>query len=222
MADWDWPGAEKEFQRAIELNPGDTLAHHMYSHLLLTLGRSQESLRESELYVKADPLSASAHSHLGWHYICTGQYDLAIEEQMAALRYDPTYHGAFFYMGDSYRYKGMPQEALAQYEKASAVAGDSPALVRSLRRAYENNGWKGCGRERLRQDVAEAERGHVPSYAFASDYAMMGDKENALRFLEKSLAEHEFDLEILTARDFDFLHADPRYAAMLRKAGLPA
>ena len=64
--DWDWAGAEKEFQRAIELNPGDTLAHHMYSHLLLTLGRNQESLRESELYIKADPLSASAHSHLGW------------------------------------------------------------------------------------------------------------------------------------------------------------
>jgi tetratricopeptide (TPR) repeat protein len=77
----------------------------MYSHFLLTLGRNQESLTQSELYIKRDPLSASGHSHLGWYYMCTGQYDLAIEEELDALRYDPNYHDAVYYLGELYRYK---------------------------------------------------------------------------------------------------------------------
>jgi TolB-like protein/DNA-binding winged helix-turn-helix (wHTH) protein/Tfp pilus assembly protein PilF len=221
LADWDWVGAEREFQRAIVLNPGDTLAHHIYSHLLLTLGRNQESLRESELYIKADPLSAAAHSHLGWYYTGTGEFDLAAEQEIAALRYDPSYSGAVSALGDIYRYQGKPQEALVQYEKASALAGDSPALVQSLRRAYENDGWRGYGRESLKHHLNEAKRGYVPSYYFAWDCALMGDKENVFRFLEKGVADRDLDVEINTDPNYNFLHADPRYFALLRSIGLP-
>jgi eukaryotic-like serine/threonine-protein kinase len=223
MVDWDWPAAEKEFQRAIQLNPGDTQAHHMYAHLLVILGRNQEALRESELYIKTDPLSASAHGHLAWYYICTRQYDLAVEQALENLRYDPNESSAFNYLGDIYRYKGMPQEALAQYQKASALAGDSPASMQALRSAYETDGWRGYGRQLLQRDLNPAKQGYVSAYAIAMHYALMGDKENVLLYLEKGLADGDFSLvELNTVHDFDFVHADPRYAALLRRMGLPA
>jgi serine/threonine protein kinase/Tfp pilus assembly protein PilF len=221
LADWDWPGAEKEFKRAIELNPGDIQAHHMYSHLLLTLGRKQESLRESELYIKADPLSASAHGHLSWYYLCTREYDLAVEQAMETLRYDPNYREAFTGLGDIYRYKGMPQQALAQYEKASALAGDSPASMESLRTAYQTDGWRGYGLELLQRNLKRAKQGYVSAYDIAQNYALMGDKENVFRFLEQSLAKRDISVTLNKERDFDFVHADPRYSALLRRMGLP-
>ncbi len=220
--DWDWAGSEREFKRAIELNPGDTLAHHIYSHLLLTLSRNQESLRESELYVKADPLSASAHSHLGWHYECTGQYDLAIIKQLDTLRYDPNNLDAFSYLAELYRYKGMPREALVQYGKASVLAGDSPASIQSLRRAYQSGGWRGYGRELLQRDLKNAKQEYVSPFVIAAHYALMGDKENVFRYLEKAYVEHDSWLTGLTVdHDFDFVHHDPRYTALLRRMGLP-
>jgi serine/threonine protein kinase/Tfp pilus assembly protein PilF len=222
LADWDWPGAEKEFKRAIELNPGDIQAHHMYSHLLLTLGRNQESLRESELYIKADPLSASAHGHLAWYYLCTREYDLAVEQGMETLRYDPNYHDAFTGLGDIYRYKGMPQQALTQYEKASALGGDSLASMQSLRTAYQADGWRGYGRELLQRNLNRAKQGYVSAYDIAKDYALMGDKENVLRYLEQSLAKGDISVTLNIERDFDFVHADRRYTALLRRMGLPA
>jgi TolB-like protein/DNA-binding winged helix-turn-helix (wHTH) protein/tetratricopeptide (TPR) repeat protein len=219
-ADWDWAGAEKEFQRAIELNPGDTLAHHMYSHLLLTLGRNQESLTQSELYIKADPLSASSHGHLGWHYECTGQYDLALEQQLDALGYDPDFD-AFPDLGMLYRYKGMPQEALAQYEKAAVLVGNSVASIQLVRRAYEADGWRGYWSETLRQDLGAARHGFVSPYNLAKDYALTGDKENAFRYLELAYVQRRELVLLPTDHDFDLLHADPRYRSLLQRMGLP-
>ena len=208
--DWNWPGAEREFKRAIELNPGDTLAHHMYSHLLLRLRRNQESLTQSELYINADPLAPSAHGHLGWHYIVTGQYDLAIKEQLDALCYDPNNHDAFNYLGELYRYKGMPRESLAQFEKASAISGNSLASIQTLRKAYQADGWR------------VYRRGYVSPFDIAGDYALMGDKENVFRFLEKAYAERTLYLSYLAVdHDFDFVRDDPRYAALLQRMGLP-
>jgi eukaryotic-like serine/threonine-protein kinase len=219
--DWDWAGAEREFKRALELNPGDTLAHHMYSHLLLTLGRKQESLTQSELYIKADPLSPAAHDHLAWHYMLTGQYDLGIEQEMDALHYDPNYQGAVFDLAEIYRHKGMSQEALAQYERASALVGDNPASVQSLRRAFQADGWRGYGRESLQQNLKKAKQEYVSPYEIACNYALLGDKENVLRYLEIACAEREISLTINTEKDFNFLHADPRYTSLLRRMGLP-
>jgi len=94
VADWDWSGSEKEFKRAIELNPGDTLAHHFYSHLLLATGRNQESLKQSELYVQLDPLSPSAYDHLGFQYQADQQDDLAIAAYTKARQLDPTWESS--------------------------------------------------------------------------------------------------------------------------------
>jgi TolB-like protein/DNA-binding winged helix-turn-helix (wHTH) protein/Tfp pilus assembly protein PilF len=222
LGDWDSAGAEKEFRRAIDLNPSDTLAHHMYSHFLLAMGRNEESLKESQLYLQLDPLSAPANHHLAWHYTAVGLYDRAIEQDLKSLQIDPNYIDSIHGLGEEYRHKGMPQEALAQYQKEMTLSGASPDWIKSLRRAYQAGGWKGYWQQSLDRDLKQANREYVSSYNLAGDYALLGDKDQALRYLEKAYADHEdFLTWIKTERDFDFLHSDPRYADLLRRMGLP-
>jgi TolB-like protein/DNA-binding winged helix-turn-helix (wHTH) protein/Tfp pilus assembly protein PilF len=222
LGDWDWAGAEKEFRRAIELYPGDTLAHHMYSHFVLYMGRNQESLQESELYIRLDPLSAAANNHLGYYYLATGQYDLAIEQEHKALQIDPNYHDSIAFLGDAYRHKGMAQEALAQYEKMMALEGTGPDWIKSLRKAYKAEGWRGYFRKLLDRDLERSKREHVSPYDIADNYALLGDKTQAFRYLDKAYAERDRWLTAVKAEhDFDVLRSDPRYADLLRRMGLP-
>jgi TolB-like protein/DNA-binding winged helix-turn-helix (wHTH) protein/Tfp pilus assembly protein PilF len=222
LADWDWAGAEKEFRRAIDLNPGDTLAHHMYSHFVLYMGRNEESLKESELYLRLDPLSVAANNHLGYYYLAAGQYELAIQQEHKTLRIDPNYHDAIYYLGEAYRHKGMPQEALTQYEKVMTLEGASPELVKSLRKAYQADGWRGYYRKSLDQDLERSHRQYVSPYSIADSYAVVGDKTQAFRYLDKAYAERAIWLTAIKAEhDFDLLHSDPRYADLLRRMGLP-
>jgi TolB-like protein/DNA-binding winged helix-turn-helix (wHTH) protein/Tfp pilus assembly protein PilF len=222
LGDWDSAGAEKEFRRAIDLNPSDTLAHHMYSHFLLAMGRNEESLKESQLYLQLDPLSAPANHHLAWHYTAVGLYDRAIEQDLKSLQIDPNYIDSIHGLGEEYRHKGMPQEALAQYQKEMTLSGASPDWIKSLRRAYQAGGWKGYWQKSLDRDLKQTNRAYVSSYNLADDYALLGDKDQAFRYLEKAYTDHEdFLTWIKTERDFDFLHSDPRYADLLRRMGLP-
>jgi Tfp pilus assembly protein PilF len=222
LGDWDWVGAEKEFRRAIELNPGDTLAHHMYSHFVLHMGRNQESLQESALYVRLDPLSAAANNHLGYYYLATGQYNLAIEQEHKALQIDPNYHDSLGVLGDAYRHKEMGREALAQYEKMMALEGTSPEWVKSLRKAYQAQGWRGYFRKLLDRDLERSKREFVSPYEIADYYALLGDKRQAFRYLDKAYAARDRWLPLVkTEHDFDVLHSDPRYADLLRRMGLP-
>jgi serine/threonine protein kinase/Tfp pilus assembly protein PilF len=220
--DWDWNGAEKEFKRAIELNPGDTLAHHLYSHLLLAMGRNQESLRESELYVRLDPVSPAAYDHLGFHYAADGQFELAIAAYRKAPLLDPTWESSHQWLGDAYRHQGMSQEALVEYERAMALDKTNPDFVRTLRKAFELEGWKGYWEKTLSSQLEKARHEYVSPSSIAILYARLGDKENAFRYLDKAYAIHDDALTLIKAdRELDLLHTDPRFAALLQRMGLP-
>src|SRR5260370_29251011 len=222
LGDWDCAGAEKEFRRAIDLNPGDTLAHHMYSHFLLAMGRNEESLQESKLYLQLDPLSAPANHHLAWHYLAVGLYDLAIQQDLKALEIDANYVDSIHGLGEEYRHKGMPQEALAQYEKQMMLSGADTDWIRSLRRAYQTEGWKGYWGKSLDRDLKQANREYVSFYVIADDYTLSDDKAQTFLHLAKAYAGHEdFLTWVKTERDFDVLHSDPRYADLLRRMALP-
>ena len=220
--DWDWNGAEKEFKRAIELNPGDTLAHHLYSHLLLSMGRNQESLRESELYVRLDPVSPAAYDHLGFHYAADGQFELAIAAYRKAPLLDPTWESSHQWLGNAYRHQGRYQEALVEYEQAMALDKTSPQFVKALRKAFELGGWKGYWEKTLNSQLQKARHEYVSPTSFAILYARLGDKEHACSYLDEAFTRRDEELtNIKTERDFDLLHADPRYAALLQNMRLP-
>lgn len=219
---WDWSGSEKEFKRAIELNPGDTLAHHFYSHLLLATGRNQESLKQSELYVQLDPLSPSAYDHLGFQYKADQQDDLAIAAYTKARQLDPTWESSNWYLGDAYRHKGKSQEALAEYERSMSLDGTSTEFTRALRTSFEKEGWKGFWTKKLNTDLERARHEYVSPYRIATYYTLLGHKENAFRYLDKAYADHDDLLtSIKSDRDFDSLHTDSRYASLLRRMRLP-
>jgi len=222
MEDWDFEGSEKEFRRAIELNPGDTLAHHLYSHLLLAMGRYEESLQESELYVKLDPLSPSAYEHLGFHYQANGQYQQAIVEYRKSALLDPSWESSHALVADCYRRMGMSQEALAEYERAMALAGTRPEVIKGLRAAFERGGWKGYWSKSLSDQVAKSKHEYVSPYVLATQSVLAGNTEDAFRYLQKAFATHDDGLTFIKLdHDFDSLHSDPRYAALLREVGLP-
>jgi hypothetical protein len=116
----------------------------------------------------------------------------------------------------------MPQEALAQYEKMMALEGVSPELVISLRKAYQSDGWRGYFRKSLDRDLERSRREYVSLYGIALSYALLGDRTQAFRYLDKAYAERDTWLPWIKAeRDFDVLHSDPRYADLLRRMGLP-
>jgi eukaryotic-like serine/threonine-protein kinase len=222
VGDWDWNGSEKEFKRAIELNPGDVLAHHLYSHLLLSMGRNQESLRESQLYVQLDPVSPSAYDHLAFHYSADGRYELAIASYQKAPLLDPTWESSHWQLGDAYRRQGMSHEALAEYERAMVVQGISAKWIATLRKAFEKEGWKGYWETTLNGELEKAKHEYVSPYDIASYHALLGQIEDAFRYLDKAYANHDDSLtNIKVDRDFDLLHADPRYGTLLQKMGLP-
>jgi eukaryotic-like serine/threonine-protein kinase len=219
--DWDWNGAEKEFRRAIELNPGDTLAHHWYSHLLMATGRNEDAFKESQLYLRVDPASSAPYDHLGSYYLAAGQPQLAIEPLRKALQMDVTWVSSLPSLGHAYRRAGMPQEALDAYEKAMAHERTSPAWIATLRKAYEKDGWKGYWEKSLNRDLETVKREYVAPFRIAQDYALLDDKENAFRYLGKAYESHDEALsEIKVERDFDVLHGDSRYAALLGRMGL--
>ena len=116
----------------------------------------------------------------------------------------------------------MGQEALALYEKMMALEGTSPDWLRSLRKAYQAQGWRGYFRKLLDRDLERSKREFVSPYEIADYYALFGDKTQAFRFLDKAYAERDRWLTVVkTEHDFDVLHSDPRYADLLRRMGLP-
>jgi len=220
--DWDFFAAEGEFKRAIELNPGDTLAHHMYSHFLLDMGRNDEALNQSEFYVQLDPFSAASHHHIAYCYVVMGQFEKAIKEDLKALGIDPDYHDSFGNLGDAYRYTGRPLDALAAYEKAMRLTGSTPDEIRILRQAYSASGWKGYWQKTLDLELGRSKKEYVSDVQFAGVYCLLGDKEQAFRHLEKAYSTHESLIVALKEfPDFGMLHTDPRYADLLRRIGLP-
>ncbi len=221
MQDLDWTGSEKEFKRAIELNPGDMLAHHLYSHLLEAMGRNEESMRESELYVRLDPVSPAAYDHLGFQYLADGQYESAVLAYRKTSLLDPTWESSHWWLGESYRHVGMSEEALAEYERSMIVDKTSPQLVRTLHRAFKRGGWKAYWRETLSWQLKKASHEYVSPYIIADYYALLGDKSNAFLFLDKAYTDQDDNLTFLkNDHNLDLLHADPRYAALVRKIGL--
>src|SRR4029077_861295 len=134
--EWDWTGSEREFKRAIQLNPGLGEAHHQYSHYLTALGRSNESLAQSLRALELDPLSLVLNAHLAWHYLYARQYDQAIQQCQKATELDRNYPETAEFRGLVYEQKAMYQEAIAELQTAMNLSGGSPHIKAELGHAY--------------------------------------------------------------------------------------
>ncbi len=220
--EWDFAGAEREFKRAIELNPNYPQVHHWYSHFLSSMGRMEESLAESRKFVELDPLSPAPTLHLGFHYLAARQYDLSIEQEKKALQMDPNYIEAHRQLGEAYLGKGMKKEALEELQKALELSGRSPGYLAALAQAYAVAGEREQAQELLKELQQRNRKEPVSPLLFAGIYAQLGEKDKAFAELEKAYEKRESNL-VYAKEDaaYDNLRDDPRYHDLLRRVGLP-
>jgi len=219
--DWDWSGAERELKRAIELNPNYAEAHHIYSHYLMNMGRTEESLAESRKALEIDPQDVALTVHLGWNYLYARQYDQAINELQKALVMDPSFFFiAHIFLVRAYEQERMYKEANAVLQKAANLEeGSTQAEVAYL---YAVSGNRAEATKKLDHLKELYKRKTVSPYDLAIVYAGLGEKDQALEWLQKAFEERSGGLLLLKVEPvFDNVRSDPRFADLLRRIGLP-
>jgi tetratricopeptide (TPR) repeat protein len=218
--DWDWQTAEKEYRRAIELNPNYATAHHWYAEHLMWLGRFDEALRESERARQLDPLSMIIAADNGVILYSSRQYDRAIEKFRSVEAMDPNFSRTGMVM-DAYVEKGLFAEALAEVEQRRRVNGDAPWSWSVLAYIYGRSGQQVQARRALDKLQQLNRRQQIDPAAIAWGYIAVGDKEKALAWLEKAYAQHSNQLTALRVEPgYDSLRSDPRFQDLLRRVGL--
>ncbi len=208
--DWDWPGADREFKRAMELKPNG--AYEPYSWYLLQVGRRQEGLAEAQRAVEIDPLSSSTLNDASFVHWMARDYDEALEEARRGAAGKPS-----FYLAVALEQKGMYGEAIANLEQL----GNGAAIRGHLGHVYAMAGKLDEARSIVRELQASARKEQVGSFETAFIYAALGEKDLAFEWLEKAYQQHDTGMTFLKVEPgLDPLRQDPRFEQMERRVGL--
>ena len=216
--DWDWNTAEKEYRRAIELDPNYATAHHWYAEYLALVGRFDEAFVEIDRARQLDPLSLIIATDRGAILYFSRQYDPAIEQFRAVLDMEPNFPRAHMLVF-AYVEKGMYAEALADVEKWQR-SDDNPWSWMMLAYVYGRSGQQVKAGAALKELEKSSRRGKVGPLSIAVAYIGMGDKEKAIAWLEKAYAEHSISTALKVDPIYDPLRSDPHFRALLRRVGL--
>jgi TolB-like protein len=217
---WDWPGAEKEFQRALALNPNYALAHHWHGNLYLSpLGRHAEAIAELKRAQELDPLSLIVQTDLGFAYYFAGQYDAAFSQYQKVLAANPSFAPAHWVLYQYYFEREMYGPAVEELAQLLSHNGDSE-MARKTRASYAAGG----PREFLRF-ITDAQSVHGRRYFgfeyIAKAFMRLGRKKEALAALEQDFRIHDADLIRLKADpSWNGLRSDPEFQEIERRIGL--
>ena len=218
--DWDWRTAEKEYRRAIELNPNYATAHHWYAEHLMWLGRFDEALQESERARQLDPLSLIIASDNGAILYYSRQYDRAIQQFRAVREMDPNFSRAGM-IRHVYAQKGMFSYALAEIEKGRRVNGDRPWFWSESAYVYGRTGQQAQARLALEKLKALNREHPIDPVMFVESYIGMNNKDQAFIWLERAYAQHSNSMITLKVDPiYDPLRSDPRFQDLMRRVGL--
>jgi eukaryotic-like serine/threonine-protein kinase len=220
--DWDWPTAEKHYERALALNAAYPLLHASYSQYLAALGRTDEALAEAKRAVDLDPLNLYIYFRMARELYLARRFDQAIEQCRKMLDMDPGYPLAHWQLGQAYAEKGMYREALSELEKDKALTRGSSMTLAYLGNVLARSGERSRALQVLEELKAVSKQKYVYSAAFARVYAGLGDKDQAFAWLEQAYEEHSTALYFVKVDPiWDPLRSDPRFADLLRRMGLP-
>jgi len=217
--EFDFAQADREFQRAIELNPNYATGHQQYGNVTLAaLGRFDDAIVEGKRAVELDPLSLIINADLGVTYFFARRYDEAIAQQRKTLEMDPGFYFARSSLGQALAEKGAFDEAISEYQKARAL-NDDPFVLAVLGNAYARSGNKTEALKILDQLKALSKQRYVNAYSFVVVYVGLGDKEEALRWLEQSYQDRAgSDIGWIRVDSLvDPLRGDPRFEALAEK-----
>ena len=220
--EWNWNEAEREYKRAIELNPNYPTAHQWYAMFLATRHRFPEAEAQARRASELDPLSPPIAMTVAEVFEFQRRYDDAIAQYKKVVELSPSFAGAWDNLAYVYEKKGAYPEAIAALKRGSVLSGE-PDLAISVERAYRNGGHKALVQTGLQYDLEKRAQGKYSSpVAIAACYAALGDINQAMQWIEKGYEEHSSGMAFISVNsEFDAIRTDPRFRYWLRTLALP-
>jgi serine/threonine protein kinase/Tfp pilus assembly protein PilF len=220
--DWDWLGAEQEFRRALQLDPGNLEAHRMYSFYLTAMGKSEEALKEIGMAQRLDPLSIPVKVTIGWTFYYARRYSLAAEQCRGVLELEPDSVGAHDCLGLSLLGMDEYEKALLECQSAATLASNDLTRTVALARAQVLVGDTISARNALHQLHVRATKSYVPQSLFAEIHIALGEKKEGLAWLEMAYADRDAYLARLKVEPaFDSVRSDPGFQKLMRQLDFP-
>ncbi len=223
IGEYHLAGAEQELRRAIELNPNYAMAHHYYATYLLSLGRPAEALAENDRARQLDPFSLSINTMRGLILIGLRQFDQALDQFDRAVEISPQSPFAHIWLARIYWLEGRAPEAIAEEKQAGTLAHSAQQLrdQGEVAAIYATLGLR-AARLKFAQLMERHYKGNYEAMWVAFQYGTIQDGPKVLQWLDEALrAQEAFPFHAKTAPEFDFLRADPRFQALLRRISLP-
>ena len=218
--EWDWPGAEKELHRAIELNPNYATAHQWYSIYLELTGHADEAVTEAKRAQELDPLSLIINTSFGDRLFFAHQYDRAIEQLRSTIEIDPNFIASHGSLGEVYLQQKLYDQAIAEFQKAKQAENSAWASAK-MGQVYAMSGKIAEARRIIAELEEQVKHGAASPDYIAGIYARLGEKEQALAWLKRAY-EARSDLLVFVKVDptWDGIRSDARFQELLRQIGL--
>jgi tetratricopeptide (TPR) repeat protein len=223
MSDYDWPGADRSFQRALQLDPDSSYALFRYANFYLRpQGRLDEAIKLIERTLAFDPLSAVTLWALAYYYYSSKQYDRAIKHLLAVIDLEPSFYLAYCVMGLIYAQQGMEEKSITALEKACELCGGYSFTLGLLAFGIGKAGKTKEALGLIEKLRLEAKQSYVPAKAFMFAYAGLEDWPSVLDWAEKSIDDRDpmVTMNLLMDPTLDAIRSDPRYPGFFRKMNL--
>jgi len=220
--DWDWAAAEKEYQRAVELNPNDPRTRQYNAWFLVETGRVDEAIAEAKKAQQLDPLSPEVNAFVGQVLILARRNEQAVEQLRKTVELDSNYWFAHAFLGRAYEQKGDVNQALTEYMRARQLEENVPELLALVGRAYARSG-KSAEAQKVIEELKQlSNHTYVPPYNFAMIYTGLGNKDEAFVWLNRAYDARSYYLAWFQIdSQMDSLHDDQRFHDLVRRVGFP-